>query len=358
MSRLLVASLFLLVIVPAVPADAAGTTARPTTVCTIGDARLSEISGMAATRNGYVVIDDSSDDASRRKVFFLNQRCKVSRTLSYPSRPRDTEDLASAADGTLWVGDIGDNNLSRTTVGLWKLAPGAKTPVLYRLRYPDGPHDAEALLLAGDGTPIIVTKDPGTADIYTPATTLHAGATVTLKRVGQFTIPNTKTSNPFSLFGRVLVTGAANSPDGRRVALRTYSDAFEFEVPDGNVIAALTTGKPHIVALPDEPQGESIAYGTDGTSLLTVSESTGQPAGTRPTILRYGIPAASNVRAAQPGPAPTSASASPPEVSATAPVLRTGIRGVTFPVVAAAAVGMLLAVIGLFGFYRSRRANR
>ena len=32
--------------------------------------------------------------------------------------------------------------------------------MLHRLTYPDGkPHDAEALLIDADGTPIIITKD-------------------------------------------------------------------------------------------------------------------------------------------------------------------------------------------------------
>lgn len=370
MSRLLVAVFLLLggalpITAPTSPATAAersSTTAEhPSVMCTVRDARLNEISGMAVTRNGYVVIDDSSDDPSHRKVFFLTNACRVSRTLSYPSRPRDTEDMATAPDGTIWVADIGDNDRSRKTIGLWKLAPGASAPKLYRLSYPDGPHDAEALLLSGDGTPIVVTKDPGTADIYTPATSLRAGATVALRQVGQFTIPNTTTRNPFSVFGRALITGAAASPDGRRVVLRTYADAFEFDVTDGNVVAALTTGKPRAIALPDEPQGESIAYSTDGTTLLTVSESAGQPAGSHPTILRYPLPAASVVHAAPPPSAGASAagpSAAGPALAATGPGPRRRLADMTYSAAGAAAVGLLLAGIGFLGFYRSRRTNR
>ena len=49
-----------------------------------------------------------------------------------------------------------------------------------------------------------------------------------------------------------------------RVALRTYTAAYEWDVPDGDVVKAITTATPRITPLPDEPQGESIAYTADG----------------------------------------------------------------------------------------------
>ncbi|MCM4076147.1 hypothetical protein [Paractinoplanes hotanensis] len=264
--------------------------AAPATVCAIGDKRLDELSGMVAQGDGYVVVNDGVDQASHRKIFFLNSRCRVTRAVSYPSRPRDTEDLARAADGTLWIGDIGDNGGSRSTIALWKLAPGAKSPTLYRLTYPDGPHDAEALLAAPDGTPVIVTKNAGAAGLYTPAGPLSRGKATRLTRAGAVDLPPSTTSNPFSFLGRAYITGAATSPDGRHVALRTYADAFEFDVSGNDVVKALTSTTPRQIPLPDEPQGESVTYSADGRSLLTVSESSGEQAGARPVILRYPLP--------------------------------------------------------------------
>jgi len=120
--------------VVALPAPAGA--AEPRRVCQVRDDRLTELSGLAAAGSGYVVVNDGSDLAGHRKIFYLNAKCAVVRAVSYPSRPRDTEDLGIARDGTLWVADIGDNDAERGTVGLWRLAPGAKAPVLYRLSYP------------------------------------------------------------------------------------------------------------------------------------------------------------------------------------------------------------------------------
>jgi hypothetical protein len=291
------------------PVLAAGpAAAAPRQVCRIGDHRLTEISGLAATRTGYVVVDDGSDDAAHRRIFFLNARCAVARTVSYPSRPRDTEDLALAPDGTLWVADIGDNGLSRTTIALWRLAPGGRAPRLYRLTYPDGPHDAETLLLAPDGTPIVVTKSLAAATLYTPDGPLRAGQVTPLRRAGAARVPVTGTSNPFGLPGRLVVTGGAVSTDGRHAVLRTYADAFEYDVPGGDVVRAVTDGTPRVVPLPDEPQGESVAYSPDGTALLTVSEVTdSRPA----SVLRYPLPR--RPPATSPAVTPSAKAEPPPE---------------------------------------------
>ena len=42
------------------------------------------------------------------------------------------------------------------------------------------------------------------------------------------------------------MTGAANSHDGKHVAVRTFSDAYEWSVTNGDVVGALTTGTPKI----------------------------------------------------------------------------------------------------------------
>lgn len=283
----------------------------PEAVCRVTDERLVEISGLVADGSGYVVVNDGADEAAGRRIFFLNRNCRVVRAVAYPTRPRDTEDLARGADGTLWVGDIGDNGQNRDTVGVWRLAPGARAPKLFRLSYPDGPHDAEALLVTGAGTPVVVTKDPLTAGVYVPDGPLRDGRTTPLRRAGAFRIPLSGTDNPFGFRGRLVITGGAVSPDGRRVLLRTYADAFEFDVPadgtpENGVVRAVAEGTPRTVALPGEPQGESITYTADGAALLTVSEVTGQ-AGDVP-LLRYPLPEG-------PAPARTTTSAAPATTS-------------------------------------------
>lgn len=296
-----VAAILATALIAATPAPSTKPGTNPTTLCTVKDKRAIELSGLLVTDTGYVSENDSNDNPSHILVFFLDKACKVTRTIGYPTAARDPEDLARAPDGTIWTADIGDNldqraDRRRASIGLWKIV-GSK-PVYYKLRYPDGPHDAEALLFDNDGTPILVTKELfGAAGIYVPTAPLTTDG-VTLKRVGDFSPSHSGTSNPWGLVGENMVTGAAVSADRKHIALRTYADAYEWDVTS-TVLDALK-GKPRVTPLPDEPQGEGIAY--DGDSFVTVSDRTG------PTpLLRWAI-----VRPAPPVPlknAPTTAPA-------------------------------------------------
>lgn len=316
----------------------------PTDVCVIDDARATELSGLVAVGTGFVAINDSQPNADNIRVIYLDASCHVTGTLRYPSSARDPEDVAIAPDGTLWSADTGDNinaETRRQTVALWKIPAGGGAPVIHRLTYPDGPHDAEALLFAGDGTPIIVTKElSGHAGLYRPTAALQPQTTagVPLKKVGEFVPQSTGENNLLGAVGEVVVTGAATSPDRTRVALRTYTAAYEWDVKDGDVVKAITTTTPRLTALPDEPQGESIAYSPDGAAFLTVSDETG------PTTMRRIVPSTAPLPAAPASGSPTVAEAP---------------KGITaIPVwysIAAATGGLALAAVGFFGMRRSRR---
>ena len=128
---------------PPWPAAAhASATAAPTPVCVIDDPRAIELSGLVATRTGFVAINDSQFESEKMQIIFLDAECKVTSTLAYPTPARDPEDLAVAPDGTLWVADTGDNVTAEThrqTVALWMIPSDGSPPVIHRLTYPDGP---------------------------------------------------------------------------------------------------------------------------------------------------------------------------------------------------------------------------
>ncbi|OXM66521.1 MULTISPECIES: hypothetical protein [Amycolatopsis] len=252
------------------PASAAQAPA-PEPVCSVSDKRLGELSGLVSDGSRWYAINDGG---TKVQIFVLGRDCAVQRVISGSTDPYDVEDLARAADGTFWLADTGDNRKQRDTVALLAVTPQGKV-TLHRLTYPDGQHDAEALLLDASGTPYLVTKNPlGEAGIYRPAQKLASPGPTPLERVGSLTIKSTDTpGGPVAGFGSVLVTGGAVSADGKVVALRTYTDAYLFAAPDRDVAAALRR-EPVRVPLPDEQQGEAIAFDSDGT-LVSASEGTG-----------------------------------------------------------------------------------
>jgi hypothetical protein len=259
------------------PAEAA-----PTTVCTIADPRLDELSGLIATPDGLVAMNDGKPGTEVLRLYVLNSACKVVRVITDRSfDPFDPEDLGRTSDGVLWVADVGDNNRTRSAPAINRIPPGAARGTKYQLRYPDGAHDAEALLMQRDGTAVIVTKEvSGVARVFVTTRPLAGpAATVPLRDAGSVTIPMTDTpGGPISGgLSSVLVTGGAVAPDGRKVVIRTYTDAYEWDVKDGDIAAALVGGTPRRAPLPGEPQGEAISFTADGAAYVTASEGRAQP---------------------------------------------------------------------------------
>src|SRR6266498_2356063 len=317
----------------------------PVPACTITDPRLAELSGMVADDQHWYVINDGGTSA---KVWVLGKDCQVQDTIVGAVDPYDVEDLARGADGTFWLSDTGDNDEDRDTIALISLTPAGDTGI-YRLTYPDGKHDAEALLLDRSGVPYVITKNPlGTADVYRPVGPLVSPGPTPLEHVATVRLTSTDTpGGPVpGLVGSVVVTGAASSADGTAIALRTYTDAYLFPVRDGDLVAALAE-KPVRVPLPNEAQGEAIAFQPDG-SLVSGTE-TG----------RENVPQAMNViaGAAQlvaPKPPPGTAKPEPASNVSAKPDEKEGLPAIP-------AAGVTVAVIGvvylLFRSMRRRRSN-
>jgi hypothetical protein len=302
------------------------------TLCTIRDQRIDESSGLAASADRLWTINDGG---SRLRVFELDRSCRVLRTIEAGIDPYDVEDLARAAEGTFWLADTGDNALNRSTVAVERLRPdGSATP--FRLTYPDGPHDAEAVLLAPSGQLFIATKEPLTSNVYTPTGPLSAARPTPLRKVASTGfLPTGTAGGPVGAAGQVVVTGGAVSPDGRTVVLRTYTDAYVWSAPNGDVGAAIASGKRRRIPLPPTAQGEAVAFSSDGRSLLTSTE--GVPAAVHvvplgDAALTAGPPRTTSPRAAAGSPDPDS--------SDHGDLLRTLLA----PVVAIAAVGAVLAL--------------
>lgn len=320
-------------------------------VCTVSDSRLGNVSGMVATDDGFIVVEDGDENPSDIRLYHLTSKCKVSTVDVIAKDPVDMEDLALGSDGAVWIADVGDPKSERERVALWKVPSGGDTAERYRLAYPDGAHDASALLLDKDDVPLIITKTGPKVGIYRPVGALKANNETPQKmeKVGEFTAEKTGTSNPLSAIGQTLVTGAAKSADGSKVVIRTYSDAYEFDVADGDVATAITGDKYRITALPDEPQGEAITYSGDGGTFLTVGQK--PESGENPTILRY---------------TPTSPVSADPTASSgsgngvTAPKGQSWFDKLSFSdltriVAAVGVVGLVLAIAGVVGIRRSRK---
>jgi hypothetical protein len=242
----------------------------PEPLCTVDDPRLDELSGMVVHDGDLWAMSDGGRRVQVHRVDRSN--CSVIDSRTADVDPYDVEDLAVGPDGAFWVADLGDNDRRRDTVAVVVL-PERGEARLHRLTYPDGPHDAEALLVDAHGRPLVITKEVGRpAGLYRTADPPDGEDPTPLLPVGELALPASDTlGGPVGGIGSRLVTGAALSADGAVAAVRTYTDAWLFPVSGGDLVAALNQ-TPVRVPLPDEPQGEAIAFEPDGT-LLSGSET-------------------------------------------------------------------------------------
>jgi len=245
--------------------------------CRIASARsllpdLPEASGLAASRRNPGVLwthNDSGDPF----VFALTATGGVKgRVRVTGAQVWDWEDVAvgPCPKGTcLYIADIGDNDRRRRTITIYRTPeplPGdAQTENVEVLRamYPDGAHDAEALIVLPGGDMLVVTKGNAVpAALYRIRSPFRDGATVPLERVAAL-LPTKPNGKDTSAARNTRITDADASPDGRWIVLRTPRSLMFYEA--GAFASGQIREVSHFDLAPArEPQGEGVALSADG----------------------------------------------------------------------------------------------
>ena len=260
----------------------------PTRIATIKNEAVTESSGIVASHTSPGAYWTHNDSGDGPFLYAFDTRGNTLGTfLVTGATNRDWEDIAAGPGpqpdrSYLYIGDIGDNDQKRTEVVIYRVPEPQLTPAdknttqkrpratepaeSIRLAYPDGKHDAEALLVhPSTGNLYIVTKVAfGKPNIYEATAPLTPSKPITLKYLGEL-----QTS---SLLGGA-ITGGSISPDGRHVALCDYFGGYEMTLPEASKnfddiwkqrLTSFNLGK--------RKQGESITYRLDGNAVLATSE--------------------------------------------------------------------------------------
>jgi hypothetical protein len=265
----------------------------------VGDPTITEISGLVTSRRAPGVLWVHNDSGDDPRFYALDHSGTLLATITLTDgKHRDWEDMAlgpGPADGVdyLYLGDIGDNKGKRDWIRVYRIAEptvetgggagaGAAERAIdrfdsLRMTYPDGPHDAETLLVDPvDGTLYVITKNGmGPSWLYRYPPPLRPGEDVTLERLQQ--IPGTDVNQAW----QTTPTGGDIAADGSRIVLRMYHQVWIWTRAPGQSLAEALAADPCPVSQREENQGESIALLPDGRSYLTISE------GTRPPIWQF-----------------------------------------------------------------------
>lgn len=323
----LVATLVLLAASP-VDADEQGRV-----VFRFGDPRITESSGLVDTGRAMFTVNDSGNAPLLFRVDPDTGR--TTGTIRYAARAVDVEALAPAPGGGVWVGDIGDNTRSRPHIDVYRVdgrAGSTGASAHYRLKYPDGAHDAETLIVTRGGEVYVVTKALTGAAVYR-ATHLSERKVAVMSRVADV--------------GGLLTDGAL-LPDGRHVLLRNYGEVSVHTFPGFEPIGTM--------ALPVQQQGEALSVGPGGRIRIS---SEGLHAPVLEVRLTSGlVRAMGRVESGVPG-APVrsgapAASASPQSTHQPGTRDAAGDAGAPAWVWLVGGLGVLVAVLGSIGVARRR----
>lgn len=286
MKQLGVQLLILLAVVTACAQDAPLYFGGPFVVGTTPLKDLPEVSGLvtSALNPGLIWMHNDSGDEPRVFAVILPGRI-VARVRLQGATHIDWEDMARGPGpepgaSYLYLADIGDNSARRSNVVVYRIRePRIDTSLRdvqmtipsdsverFTLHYPDGPRDAEALLVdPRSGDIVIVTKREQRCRVYSVRGPHPNGSDRTLTFHAEIPLQ--------------LVTGGDVSPDGSMILLKTYMEVRLWKRNEQASLASAITGAGSPLPYMPERQGEAIGFTPAGDCFYTTSEcEDGEPA--------------------------------------------------------------------------------
>lgn len=248
---------------------------------------LTESSGVAVSRTHPGILWTHNDSGHEPLLYVTNLRGDdLGRIRVTGARSVDWEDLAlgpcpASESPCLYIADTGDNLERRKQVTIYIVPePESLPPVdstvstaparALTVVYPDGPHDVEALAVAPDGEISLITKGRGGVVQRYRVRITHADGDSALVQPAETlaVLPPTGALQQ--------VTAAAISPDGRLLAIRTYTQIiFLRREADGGL---RLSGPTCLLGL-RQLQGEALDFLDNHTLVLTSESAFGRQGG-------------------------------------------------------------------------------
>jgi hypothetical protein len=183
---------------------------------------------------------------------------------------RDWEDMALSVGPKpdkqyLYIAETGDNLMVHPDYAIYRLLePAAATDTVWQIDkiaffYPDGSHNAEAILI-----------DPDTKDIFIITKNELKSKIFRLSYPYSTTVMN-KAEEVGSL-GFNFAVSAAISPSGKEIVVKTYDAIYHYPRSTGETILKVLSKTPVNLPYTAEPQGEAIVFANSDSGYYTLSE--------------------------------------------------------------------------------------
>ncbi len=259
---------------------------------------MDEISGIAVSgiRKDIYYIHNDSGDTSR--FFAITPDGTLKNVIYFKGDPSQTlgavdcEDIAVGIGpdknkSYVYLGDIGDNRGVRKYITIYRfeekpnwakdsLIKNAEVvPVHYK--YPDGPKDAESLMIDPIEKLIyIVSKRSDSVTVYTTPLNFKANDTLILSKKCKLYFNGFR---PFKW-----ITAGDISRDGQQILLKSYEKVYYWKRSNNEPVWKTMLKTPTELPYKPEKQGEAIGFTLDGKGYYTTSEGAFAP------IYYYTIP--------------------------------------------------------------------
>lgn len=260
----------------------------------LNDLAIDEASGLVASHMNPGSLWTHNDSGGDPVVYLISDRGATQAAYRLMgAKSRDWEDIAAGPgpeEGKtyLYVGDIGDNNAQYAVKTVYRFMEPLAADSLsdnvirqvdaLRFVYPDGPRDAETLLLDPFSKDLyVLSKRDQFVHVYRAAFPQNTETIDTLELLGQ--LPRQQVGILEQLVGGDI------SPDGKEVLLKSYVQVFYWRRADGQTsLVDLLETKPQVLPYQPEPQGEAIGFAADGSGYYTLSE---EQSGMEPRLYFY-----------------------------------------------------------------------
>jgi hypothetical protein len=258
---------------------------------TLKDPALKEVSGVAASRINKSVLYVHNDSGDTSRFFAISPTGQLLSTFYFKAdaankttNVTDCEDIAvgpgpEKAKSYIYLGDIGDNHNSRNIITVYRFqepsVAGVKPPSeikteAYHLKYPDGAHDAETLMIDPvDRLMYIITKREDSVGVYTAPLNTSFTDTISLQKKAKLHF----TGLPLMKW----ITAGDISADGSEVLVKSYQKVYFWKRQSNEPIWKTLQRKPTELPYTMEKQGEAIGFTTNGKGYYTTSEGKNAP---------------------------------------------------------------------------------
>ncbi len=250
--------------------------ARPERVGVLNDPALTEVSGLAASRQNPGYFWTEEDSGNPNQIQLISPKGFIVARFTLPAlKNKDWEEIAVGPGPVrglsyVYLAEIGDNMaLSASKVVYRFVEPDLthkKLPVnglitdiqAIQLTIPDGAENAEAILIDPVTTDLYILGKGARSRIYRAAYPQSLTGPTRMQPVIELPIKN--------------VTAASVSPDGTEILIRNYAHVYYYQRRPGESVGEALKRTPRSLPLAYEPQGEAIGWALDGSGYYTTTE--------------------------------------------------------------------------------------